>query len=83
MAFSEAEIVRVAQKLSSAPRLLVELGELMNDPNTDAKDVVSLLKQDPALIAQILRMANSAAYAAADRGYAIPGEEALLEPHAD
>lgn len=62
-AISEGELQRVAAKLPTAPRLLVELGRLMHDSHSDADDVVALLRQDPPLVAQIIRMANSAAYA--------------------
>lgn len=34
----------------------------MHDPNSDATDVVGLLRRDPPLVAQIIRMANSVAY---------------------
>lgn len=59
----DAEIVQVAEKLPTAPRLLVELNHLMHDPKVEADEVVALLRQDPPLVAQIIRMANSAAYA--------------------
>jgi HD-like signal output (HDOD) protein len=61
--FSDAEILAVAEKLPTAPRLLVELSELMNDPDVESESIVGLLRQDPPLVAQIVRMANSAAYA--------------------
>ena len=35
----------------------------MHDPKVEADEVVALLRQDPPLVAQIIRMANSAAYA--------------------
>jgi HD-like signal output (HDOD) protein len=60
---SDQEILRVAEKLPTAPRLLVELGHLMNNPHLEAEDVVALLRQDAPLVAHIIRMANSAAYA--------------------
>ncbi|WP_415909728.1 HDOD domain-containing protein [Oleiharenicola sp. Vm1] len=60
---SEKDLQAVAARLPTAPRLLVELGQLMNDPGADATDVVGLLRRDPPLVAQIIRMANSAAYA--------------------
>jgi HD-like signal output (HDOD) protein len=63
---SDADLVRVAQDLPAAPRLLVELGQLIRDPEVDARDVVALLRQDPALVARIIRMANSAVYARAE-----------------
>lgn len=48
--------------LPAAPRLLVELGQLIRNPRADSRDVVALLKQDPGLVARIIRVANSAAY---------------------
>lgn len=59
---SEQELEAVAARLPTAPRLLVELGQLMNDPAADATDVVGLLRRDPPLVAQVIRISNSAAY---------------------
>lgn len=52
----------MAARLPTAPRLLVELGQLMNDPAAEAKDIVGLLRRDPPLVAQVIRISNSAAY---------------------
>ncbi len=60
---SPGEIARVAQLLPVAPRLMVELGQALHDPHVDSDEVIALLRQDPSLVAQIIRMANSAAYA--------------------
>lgn len=56
----------LAQQLPAAPRLLTELGRLVRTPETDARDVVALLKRDSALVSRVLRMANSAAYGRAE-----------------
>lgn len=53
----------LAQQLPAAPRLLAELGRLVRAPETDAREVVALLKRDSSLVSRVLRMANSAAYA--------------------
>ena len=71
----DAELVRVAQDLPAGPRLLVELGQLIRDPRTDAADVIALLRQDASLVARIIRMANSVAYARAEPAGSI--EEAV------
>ncbi|AOS43159.1 HDOD domain protein [Lacunisphaera limnophila] len=60
---SPTELIEAARELPGAPRLLIELGMLIHDPGTDARDVTDLLKQDPALAARLIRMANSAVYA--------------------
>lgn len=60
---SDQELIAAAQELPGAPRLLVALGELVNSPTTDAAEITEVLKQDPALAARLIRMANSAAYA--------------------
>lgn len=64
--FSDSELIHVAQELPAAPRLLVELGQMIRNSRTDSRDVVALLRQDPGLVARIIRMANSAAYARAE-----------------
>jgi len=61
--FTEVMFLDLAQQLPSAPRLLSELGRLVRKPETDAAEVVALLKRDAGLVSRLLRMANSAAYA--------------------
>jgi HD-like signal output (HDOD) protein len=56
----------LAQQLPAAPRLLAELGRLVRAPETDARDVVALLRRDASIVSRLLRMANSAAYARAE-----------------
>ncbi|MBA4136834.1 MAG: hypothetical protein C0518_05910 [Opitutus sp.] len=65
-AFSEVLFRDLAQQLPAAPRLLAELGRLVREPSTDAREVVALLRRDSALVSRVLRMANSAAYARAE-----------------
>ncbi len=59
----DQDFIQVAEKLPTAPRLLVEFGRLMQNAHIEADEVVGLLRQDPPLVAQIIRMANSVAYA--------------------
>ncbi len=66
-AISDEQIIHIAEKLPSAPRLLVQLEQLLERPRCDVGDIAGLLNQDPALIAQILRMANSPAYSPAEK----------------
>lgn len=64
--FTEVLFQDLAQQLPAAPRLLAELGKLVRSTETDAGDVVALLKRDASLVSRLLRMANSAAYARAE-----------------
>jgi HD-like signal output (HDOD) protein len=41
---------------------LSELGELLQDPNTDLEQVSDLLRRDAALAARVIRIGNSAAF---------------------
>lgn len=72
---SDTDLIRVAQDLPAAPRLLVELGQAIRNPNVDARDVTALLRQDSSMVSRLIRMANSAAYARAEPAGSI--EEAL------
>jgi len=65
----------VAEELPAAPRLLVELGQVIRNPNVDSAEVTALLRQDTALVARLIRIANSAVYARAEPAGSI--EEAL------
>lgn len=64
--FTEVLFQDLAQQLPAAPRLLAELGKLVRSSDTDARDVVALLKRDASIVSRLLRMANSAAYARAE-----------------
>lgn len=58
-----ADLFEAAKELPGSPRLLIDLGILIKNPATDAQDVTELIRQDPALAARLIRMANSAVYA--------------------
>ncbi len=58
-----ADVLEAAKELPGSPRLLIDLGILLRNPGTDTEDVTELIKQDPALAARLMRMANSAIYA--------------------
>lgn len=61
-AFPDTFFIEVAEKLPAAPRLLIELGQLLQDPAAEEKQVLGLLRRDASLVAGIVRLANSAAY---------------------
>ncbi len=48
--------------LPSLPRVLTEFQEIMNSLSADATEIAGLIKNDPALVAQLIKIANSAYY---------------------
>jgi len=56
------------QRLPSAPTLYLKLASTLNDPYSNASQVADLLRSDPGISAQILRVSNSALFS---RGQAI------------
>jgi len=73
--YSETEFILVAQELPASPRLLIELGQVIRNPQADSREVVALLRQDGALVSRLIRMANSPVYARAEPAGSL--EEAL------
>jgi putative nucleotidyltransferase with HDIG domain len=51
--------------LPPAPRVVPELMRLLNQPDVDSSKVVKIILYDPSLTANVLRICNSAYYAAA------------------
>lgn len=60
---NDVRIFAAAAKLPTAPRVLVQLGLLIHDPNTESDQIVDLLRRDAGIVAALIRMANSAAFA--------------------
>ncbi len=58
------ESIATIGDLHPAPRTLSRALSLLRDPDSDVHDVAVLIEQDPALAADVLRCANSAAYGA-------------------
>ncbi len=72
---SRDRLVKVADSLPGAPKVLSELEDLLRDPNNDIDQITPLLRPDIALTARIIRIANGAFYARAEPVGAL--EEAL------
>jgi HD-like signal output (HDOD) protein len=72
---SETELLRVAAELPAAPRLAVELGQAIRNPRVNSKEITALLRQDPALVARLIRIANGVVYGRAEPAGSL--EEAL------
>ncbi|EGV30485.1 putative signal transduction protein [Thiorhodococcus drewsii AZ1] len=58
-------LVRKTGRLLAIPRVVGEILRLLNDTNSRQADIAALLAQDPALVAIVLRLANSPAFAPA------------------
>ena len=57
--FSKDNFDPQAQQLYSLPALSMQLVDSFNDPNVEIETIEVQLKQDPALVAHVLRVANS------------------------
>ena len=51
------------EDLPSPPDVVTRIIELLKDPESDIKELIDTLTQDPAMVAKILKTANSAMYA--------------------
>lgn len=54
------------QHLPPAPTVAIQLLGLFNDPDRDIDRVIELISHDPSLTAEVLRLCNSAVFAAAE-----------------
>lgn len=51
------------KNLPSLPTVAIKVSQLLNDPNSSAKDFDAVIAKDPALTAKLLKLVNSAYYA--------------------
>lgn len=56
------ELVSKASDLVSLPEVSLRVNELANDPDSTADEMGKVISQDPALVARMLKIANSAYY---------------------
>ena len=59
------QVVQQTGRLLAIPRVVGEVLRLLDDQNSRQADIANLLAQDPALVAIVLRLANSPAFAPA------------------
>lgn len=59
---SPDDIVRAVRHLPSAPRVLPRLKRLLTDNNSGIDEIVALIRLDPGMAAQVVRVGNSAYY---------------------
>ncbi len=67
MKLDEGTLKKVIKDLSTPPRNAMKLMEVIRDPATESKEVEDLLRYEPGLTANLLRMANSAYFALPQR----------------
>jgi len=75
---SVAEIVGRTTRLPAAPTVFSEICRLLADPASDARKIAELLGTDPALVAKIMQLANSAYFAGGSRIHDIANAIARL-----
>ncbi|AHF03539.1 histidine kinase [Marichromatium purpuratum 984] len=74
-------LVKNTGRLLAIPRVVGEVMKLLDDPDSPQREIASRLEQDPALVAILLRLANSPAFAPArtvdsvERALALLGRE--------
>jgi len=55
-------LIERSSKLASLPDVYYRLSNAINNPSSSLKDIADIIAQDPALTAQLLRIANSALF---------------------
>ena len=75
---SNAAVVKSVQKLPTLPVSVTRLMKMSNDRNSGAEDFGRILKPDPALTANILKMANSAYFGCSRRVTSVSQAVAFL-----
>ncbi len=62
MSVSIDEIVKDVSELASLPEVSIKVNQMVDDPNSGVNEIGKVISQDPALSAQLLRIANSPFY---------------------
>jgi len=57
---------QVAEKLPSAPRVLAQLQEMLQDTSNGIEEVTVLMRRDPGLTARVIRIANGVVFGRGD-----------------
>ena len=60
------DYINTVTYLPPAPRVVPDLMKLLHQPDVDSSRIVRIISLDPSLTANVLRVCNSAAFAAAD-----------------
>ncbi len=57
------QLVAKFKQIPSSPQVLPKLQSLLRNPNSDLGDIVEIIRTDSGLVAELIRLANSALYA--------------------
>lgn len=57
------QLVSKFKQIPSSPQVLPKLQTLLRNPNSDLGDIVEIIRTDSGLVAELIRLANSALYA--------------------
>ncbi|MEM9158439.1 MAG: HDOD domain-containing protein [Verrucomicrobiota bacterium] len=57
---SPLEMKAAVLKIPAAPEIFVKLGRLLKDKDSEMEDVIRLVEKDPALVARVCRLSNTA-----------------------
>jgi HD-like signal output (HDOD) protein len=71
------DAIAKTERLTPAPRILGQVMALLRDPETDINSVAALVKNDPALVADMIRGANTLFFGRGERVSSL--ERALLK----
>jgi HD-like signal output (HDOD) protein len=63
------EVLSQVEKLPPAPAVLPTLLNLLRDTNSDPHEIIELIRLDPSLTAQVLKLSNSVFYAMSTPSY--------------
>lgn len=58
-AITRADVVKIGQSLPVAPRIMAQLGDMLNDVDTDIHDIARQVRNDPALTSRVIWMSKS------------------------
>ena len=72
------DLVKNASDLVSLPEVSLRVNEIANDPDSTADDMGKVISQDPALVARMLKIANSAYYGVSNEVETITRAIAIL-----
>ena len=74
----KAKILRSLVNLPPMPHIILKAREIISDPESSLKDLAKVIETDPALVAKVLTLANSAYYGVSGMISSIPHASVLL-----